>query len=276
VGAAEPPAEEPPLDPQLVAKALHEEAERLARERGERYLKSRAGCADCHGDDFGGKVIIDALPVMGRWVAPNITRGGVTRNYTSADWVRIIRHGIRKNGQVATMPARDFTWLSDQELSDMAVYIESLPPVDRVMPPSEFGPVFAMLITKGDFPIDAERIDHEAARPKLPPELAVTEELGRHLALTCQGCHGPRFAGGPIPGGDPSWPPAANLTPHESGLSGWSKDDFFLSLREGKRPDGRNLHPAMPIPYTKNLTDEETESLYRFFMDLEALPTGTM
>lgn len=270
--AATTPA--PSVDP-LAGVDLDAIALQRALARGKRYLESRAGCADCHGEDYGGKVVVDH-PMLGKWVAPNITRGGVTKDYEPEDWVRIIRHGIKPDGKPATMPSLDFTWFSDQEISDIAAYIEGLPPVDRVMPPSEFGPVFTFLMAFEKNQISAEFIDHAARRPVYPPAASVANlSLGKHLAATCMGCHGPLLAGGKIAGGDPDWPPASNLTFHESGLAKWSLTDFQRALREGKRPDGRPLDPVMPVSYTKNLGDAEIEALYLFFQSLPKVPLGT-
>lgn len=239
-------------------------ARERAIERGKHYVESRAGCTECHGADFGGKVIIDS-PVMGTWIAPNITRGGVTADYTSVDWVRIVRHGVKPNGHPASMPSLDYTWFSDQEISDIAMYIQSMPKVDTVMPPTTLGPIFAMLIARGEIPISAERIDHTAERPKYPPRVdAVSMELGKHLATTCTGCHGATLSGGPIPGGDPNWLPARNLTFHDTGLATWTLEQFTKALREGVRPDGAAIRIPMPIAYTSKLGDEEVESLYEY------------
>ncbi|MEX2327710.1 MAG: c-type cytochrome, partial [Pseudomonadales bacterium] len=199
-----------PLSPQELAAVGADElvdvaeiAYRRALQRGEHYLKSRAACADCHGADYGGDVIADN-PVLGRWVAPNITRGGVTADYTSEDWVRLIRHGVKPDGRPATMPSGDFTNFSDQEISDIVTYIESLPAIDRVMPPTVLGPAMAIMILNGEMAVSAEVIDHTAPRPVYPPAIAPTLELGAHLANTCTGCHGNNLSGGPIAGGDPS------------------------------------------------------------------------
>lgn len=242
--------------------------------RGKRYMESRAGCTECHGADLGGKVIIDN-PVMGTWIAPNITRGGLTKNYKPEDWVKILRHGLNPDGTAATMPSLDFTYFSDQELSDLAAYIRSVPPVDRVMPPTVFGPVFSLLVVKGDIPVSAEVIDHRAPRAKFPPSIAATPELGEHLAHTCRGCHGPALAGGPIQGGDPKWPPARNLTFDESGLAKWTRMDFMQALREGKRPDGSAIDPVMPTQYTAKLKDEEIDALYIYLKTIPKKPFGT-
>jgi mono/diheme cytochrome c family protein len=88
---------------------------------GAALVNGRLGCAECHGSDGRGKLVADAQPVW-TWYAPNITRGGVTRDYRAADWDRIVRHGVKKDGSTATMPSMDFMQLSDQELSDAAAY----------------------------------------------------------------------------------------------------------------------------------------------------------
>jgi cytochrome c553 len=260
---------------QLGAAAEGADLATLARERaiqrGGRYLETRAGCRDCHGADFGGKTLFDN-PMMGRWVAPNITRGGVTARYTGKDWVKIIRHGIKPDGSASSMSSRDFTWLSDQEISDIAAYIDDAPAVDSVAPQTVFGPVFSLLVAKGDIPVSAELIDHAAARAKYPPRIAPTLELGKHLATLCMGCHGAGFAGGKILGSDPSSPPARNLTPHPDGLAAWTLGDFMKAMRQGKRPDGAKIRAPMPIAYTAKLDDAELEALYLYLRAQPPLP----
>ena len=243
--------------------------------RGKHIIHSRAGCVDCHKEDFGGGVIFDN-GAMGRWVAPNITKGkgGVVADYTPADWDRILRHGVRKDGTAATMPAIDFAYLSDQEISDIIAYVSSVPSVDRENPPSTMGPIFKVLMATGGFPISAEIIDHEKPRPVTPPAAAVNVEYGKHLATVCVGCHGMQLSGGPIPGADPSWPPAANLTPHDSGLKGWSEGDFVKAMREGKRPDGSDINTVMPWKATANMTDLELKAIYTYLATLPPLAKG--
>jgi mono/diheme cytochrome c family protein len=238
-------------------------ASERALARGKHYLESRAGCRECHGQDFGGKVIVEN-PAMGKWIAPNITRGGVTAKYRAEDWVRIIRHGVLPSGLPAVMPALDFSGFSDQEISDIAFYIHSLPAVPRVMPKSELGPLYSLLIANGQVPVSAEVIDHAAPRAKLPPVLLANLELGKHLGATCMGCHGAGLSGGPIQGGDPAWPPARNLTFDPSGLAQWSLEDFRKALREGVRPDGSSINRVMPIAYTSRLSPEEVDAIYLY------------
>lgn len=238
--------------------------------RGEHLVTTRLGCPECHGADAAGGVIVDAFP-MGRWVAPNLTtgEGGRGASLTNDDWVRAVRHGVTSDGTTSTMPAVDYTGLSDRELSDVVAYMRSRPPVDRVQPAEELGPLRAVLFLAGAIPISAEHIDHAARRPAEPPEATVSATFGAHVAGACVGCHGPTFAGGPIPGGDPAWPEAADLRLHGGDIDGWTEDDFLRAMRTGKRPDGTELRAPMPWQATRGMTDTELLAVYAY---LESLP----
>ncbi len=46
-----------------------------------------------------------------------------------------------------------------------------------------------------------------------------------------------------------------NLTPdRETGIGGWSEQDFYNALRSGIAPDGSRYYPAFPYPYFTKLT----------------------
>ena len=81
-----------------------------------------------------------------------------------------------------------------------------------------------------------------------------TAEYGAYVAAVgCKGCHGQTLAGGPIEGGAPDWPPAADLT-RTGPTATWTEADFTQLLHTGKRPDGSPVNVVMPIRLTKNLT----------------------
>jgi mono/diheme cytochrome c family protein len=86
------------------------------------------------------------------------------------------------------------------------------------------------------------------------------------------GCHGQDLAGGPIVGGDPAWPPAANLTPHPAALGRWTSAQFAHAIREGKRPDGTALRLPMSevVPYAARMSDVEVEALWMYLQSLPA------
>jgi mono/diheme cytochrome c family protein len=257
-----------------------EEAEAMALdralERGRHLVQARYGCADCHGEDFGGGTMAEAGPV-GSFYGPNLTAGagGRTAGFTPSDWDAIVRHGVLPDGARAIMPAVDFLRMSDRELSDIMAYVGSLPPVDRTMPPSTLGPVGKILVATGKMPFSADLVASLApSHPLTPPAAAVTPEFGAHVAAPCAGCHGLDLAGGPVPGGPPDWPLAANLTPHADGLAGWSYDDFRRAVLEGRRPDGTELRVPMTIvlPLFRNMTETELEAMWLHLSSIPPLP----
>lgn len=263
-----------PLDPtEIEARGLtphqaEEVALAEALERGRHLVESRYACSDCHGEDFGGGVMVDA-PIMGRLLGPNITTGAGSRTegYTAADWNRIVRHGVRRDGRVSAMPSQDFQVMSDQELSDIVVYIRSRPPVDAEVPPVTLGPLGKFLVATGQIQLAPDLISsHFGEHRSTPPAAEVGVEFGAHLAGTCTGCHGQSLAGGKIAGGDPSWAPAADITSGGPGISSWSYADFVRAMREGRRPDGSELLSPMSfaLPYTARMTETEMEALWTY------------
>jgi mono/diheme cytochrome c family protein len=253
-----------------------EELERIAMERaierGRHLVSARYACVECHGNDFGGGVMIDAFPI-GTLLGPNITLGTGSRTleYTATDWDRIVRHGVRPDGTGATMPSEDFQLMSDQELSDVVAYIRSHPPVDAEVPPVSFGPLGKILVATKQLGFSADRIpSHDSPHGLLPPVAEVSMEFGRHLAGICTGCHTESFAGGPIVGGDPSWVPARNLTPHESALGSWSYEDFARVMLEGVRPDGEAIQLPMTLilPYAQQMTEVELQALWTYLQSV--------
>jgi mono/diheme cytochrome c family protein len=249
-----------------------------AAERGRHLVQSRYVCVECHGQNFGGGTMVDAFP-MGTILGPNITtgRGSRTANYRPADWDRIVRHGILPDGRPAAMPSEDFQLMSDQELSDIVAYINSVPPVDNDVPRPSLGPLGKVLVATGQLPLAVERIrEHHTAHASIPPVSAATVEFGRHLAGICTGCHRENLAGGPIVGGDPAWVPARNLTPHAEGLASWTFEQFVITMKEGKRPDGTPLQPPMTfvMPYANRMTDVELQAMWLYLRSLPPSPTN--
>lgn len=271
----------PLTETELVELGLEEDpgsaiALERAIERGEHLVTARYGCGDCHGADFSGGVMIDAFPI-GTILGPNLTTGdgSATIDYETSDWDRIVRHGVKPDGRPALMPASDYQLMSDQELSDIVVYIRSRPPKQAQVVPPELGPMGKVLLATGQIPLAADLLpSHGVPHNTFPPEATVSVEFGRHLAGPCIGCHGERLAGGPIPGGDPSWAPAANLTPHEEGLAAWTFDAFRAAMTEGIRPDGTPLRAPMDliVPYGNEMTDVELEALWSYLRSVPPLP----
>ena len=258
----------------LIGADLQAMAMERAKLRGKHLYTVRLACKECHGADLGGRLIVDAQPVW-TWYGPNISQGGLTKNYTVADWDRIIRHGVKPDNTSATMPAIDYMALSDREISDLITYARSMPAVERVQPPTQLGPVGHLLLASGKMPIAAELIDHEQKTVDIPPKEAVSVEYGRHIAQPCVGCHRLEFEGGPIAAGPPDWPAAPNLT-QAGNLKKWTEADFLKAMRTGVRPDGSSLNPvAMPWPVLKQMSDLELRAIWAYLSTLKPVPTGT-
>lgn len=253
--------------------AIPSDAAAVARGR---HIAETRGCADCHGKDLAGAVVIDD-PAMGHVAGPNLTRGsgGLPAGFGDMDLVRAIRHGVMPDGRgLYLMPSVDFSTLSDADMGALIAYLKSVGPVNRASDPVKLGPVARTLVALGKIQLDAEKIDHDNVRPAAVVPGA-TIEYGRYLAVGCTGCHGSNFSGGKIAIGPPGWPPAANLTPQaEAGIAKWSEEDFIKTLRTARRPDGTELNVVMPRAFGR-LDEIELKALWAFLKTLPPAATGT-
>ena len=261
---------EPPSEAALEAIALER-----AVARGKHIVESRTNCNGCHRPDFGGGVVIDS-PMIGYWAAPNLTTGAgsVTTAFAAKDWDHAVRHALRHDLRTSSMPSSEFLNLSDHELSDIVAYIRSMPPVDRAIAPVRLGPLFSFIVaTDRNRNLVAFTLDHNKTHPLEPPPPAPNVEFGRHLAQVCMACHGPTLSGGKLQG-DPNMPIVANLTPHETGLKGWTEEDFVRALREGTRKDGTAISPMMPWKAYGQMTDVEQKALWAYLQTVPPKEKG--
>jgi mono/diheme cytochrome c family protein len=110
-------------------------------------------------------------------------------------------------------------------------------------------------------------------------------ERGRYLAaiMDCAGCHNRgSFSANPaegylqggtvgfeVPGMAVFYPP--NLTPDApTGLGRWTEEEISTAVRQGRRPDGRMLAPAMPWHAYSALTAEDALALAAYLKSLPA------
>jgi mono/diheme cytochrome c family protein len=236
---------------------------------GSHLVNAVTGCQDCHGPDLSGTIMSDdAVALM---AAPNLTpgRGGRGGDFTEDDWVRAIRHGVRRDGSsLLIMPSYAYASLSDRDLAAMVAYLKQIPPVDNEVPPMKLRPMGRVLVAAGAF-------DEEFVAKKVPQggrleavEPGVSIEYGAYLATVsgCTSCHRPDLKGGPA--GPPHAPPATDIS--LTGLSGWTSDDFFRSLREGRRPDGSEISEYMPWRSLGRMTDDEISAIWLYLRSAQA------
>jgi len=240
---------------------------------GERLAKIR-GCTGCHMADMAGDSAFIAGAPVGTIPSANLTagQGGSGQTYSDTDWVRAIRYGVDQVGRgLWIMPSHEYFSMSDQDLGRLIAYLKTLPAVDRVHPSRQLGPLFRALLVAGQLPLlAAEQIDLTAAPPAAPTP-GETVEYGQYLVVTCSGCHGATYTGGPLPGAAPGEPEATNLTPGGV-MQNYSEAQFVAALRTGIRPDGSTI-PNEVMPWQVlggSLTDSELKALYLFFQSLPA------
>lgn len=222
-------------------------------------------CAHCHGTDLSGTVILNDA-IVGYLPAPNLTpgKGSITKGFTDADWVRVLRHGVTPEGRpVIAMPSQNYYHLNEQDLGQLLAYLKQLPPVDHELGATAMSFTGKVLLAAGlfgDSVLPAEVIAHRGPRPLVQP-VGVTVEYGDYLVRLggCRDCHGQDFSGGKSP--EPGAPPAPNLTPGGIGAA-LSAPTFILLVRT---MESKN----MPWSELKPLRDPELEAIYLF---LHALP----
>jgi len=257
-------------------------------ERGAYLMNSIVACGNCHvrRDKDGrplpalglsGGMLFDEEPF--RAYARNITPDPETGigKWSDAQIIRAFREGIRPDGTVIgpPMPIEFYRGVSDADAQALVAYLRAQPPVKNVVPKSEY-------------------------RIKLPPAYGppITEKIvapprgdlvryGAYLAGPlghCIDCHTPWVQGIPDmqqvgAGGNPFKGPwgvtvSRNLTPHESGLKGWSDAEIARAIRTGRSRDGSALRPPMAFDWYRNIDDEDMSALIAYLRSLKPLPLG--
>jgi mono/diheme cytochrome c family protein len=241
-----------------------------------RYLFNTRGCAECHGDNGAGKVVLRDGGMF--VVAPNITAGanGVAGAYQAADWVRTVRHGVKPNGNpVMMMPSEDYSRLTDEDMAALVSYVQQMPAVPGQRARIEVPVPVKVLYGFGVIKDAAEKIDHLLPPPR-PVAAEVSVGYGAYVANACLGCHGPQLSGGKIPGGAPTWPAASNLTPGKgSAMARYPTPELFIAmLRSGQRPDGAVISPVMPFGSLGKMNDTELRALHAYLRTVPARDAG--
>lgn len=199
---------------------------------GERIVRVRSGCAHCHGEDLSGKAIIND-PAIGKVYSSNLTPFALAGK-TDETIALAIRHGLRPNGtSLVFMPSYEYQNLGKSDVAAVIAYLRSVPSVEKPNTPIEIGPVGKMVYALGKFPVltPAAMINHQGGFVIKPKE-AANSEFGKYLVNSaCVGCHGKELQGGPIIGGPPDWPPAANI--RFNGRHNWTQKTFFKTMQTG-------------------------------------------
>ncbi|HTW52106.1 MAG TPA: cytochrome c [Stellaceae bacterium] len=254
------------------------------------YLAAAAGCDNCHTDSknggapyAGGRVLAGEF---GAIPAPNITPDIATGigGWSDADFIRAMRWGIAPDGThyVPAFPFPYFARLSDDDLADLKVYLDSLKPVSHLVAAPHSLALFARARAAIGTAI--------AGTWTSPPALSSTSgpiARGAYLVATvgrCGDCHTPltwlgapdldRFLGGSSGGLEGRKAPDITSDPRY-GIGHWSEDDIAKALKDGETPDFDFLGGAMAeiVRNTARLTDDDRRAVAAY---LKTVPPNVL
>ena len=273
----------------LAASQLAIAAEPGAAIRGA-YLAGAAGCGQCHTDTAhagspyaGGRTIETPF---GTIVTPNITPDRTTGigAWRSGDFVAAMRWGVAPDDShfLTTFPFPFYNRLTERDLADLKVFLDTVPAVRRANTASSRTP-FA-----------AARNAIEVAASSFPgpwrpdPTRDAAWNRGAYLVATvgrCGDCHTPRsWFGAPDPrrllagaarsGGKG----APNITPdRDTGIGGWSEGDIETLLKDGQKPDfdfvGGSMGPI--VDDTAKLDDADRHAIAVYLKSLAPIRSRT-
>jgi mono/diheme cytochrome c family protein len=229
------------------------------------------GCKDCHGTDLKGRYMVNET-LTGTIAAQNLTKGkgGLPADYSDQDWLRVLKHGVNREGKtLIIMPANETTLLADKDLADIIAFCKSRPPKDNELEKKpELGPVLKALIAFNKLELlPAEQIDHQII-PVAEKKAEASVEYGAYLTTNCAACHRANFQGGPPLA--PGAPQVPNIT--STGRVGkWTEKEFMQTLRTGVTPDGHEIDSTkMPWPRTREFSEVELKAVRAFLLSLPA------
>lgn len=254
-------------------------------ERGKYLVEGVVACGNCHvargpqgqplfEKGLSGGMLFDE-PVFKAYAA-NITPDPATGvgKWTAAQLGKAIREGVRPDGSLIgpPMPIEFYRHISDSDLAAIVAYLRAQKPVANTVPKSSFniplppnyGPPVGKVAT---------------------PDRKNQVKYGEYLAQVghCMDCHTPRNdkgmlvtarlgAGGQVFKGPWGESVSRNLTPHDSGLKGWTDAQIIKAVREGVDRSGTPYKPPMAYGFYKSISDADMGALVAY---LRSLPPAT-
>jgi len=236
-----------------------------------RRLATLRGCyGGCHGEATEGGAFFAPSGVqgllMGRVVAPDL--GRVAEEWTVAELEGAIRHGVRPDGgSTLAMPSSMFHGLSDDDLGKILAFLRSREPAGGPDTEVRVGPLARLIVLRGGFTPQAERIEHRRPHPDSTPTGDPLQH-GAYLARTlCTECHGTHLEGGR----------GSDAAPPLSVVAGYGPGEFARLMETGDAVGDRELRPLMrevARARFSHLTEEEVAALYAYLLRRAGVPAG--
>jgi mono/diheme cytochrome c family protein len=277
----------PTYTPKTIELGATPTPERLARGREIASVL----CTRCHLDPETGKLSgrpMAKMPLGETW-SSNITQDpahGIGA-WTDGQIAYALRTGVTPSGHFAAPGMPKLTLLSDEDVLAVVAFLRSddplVAPSDAIQPSPKLTFVGKAVLRFAMKP---------AAYPSSPmpgPDDRDPTDQGRYLVQAvalCWRCHSasyethddahPERSKGYLAGGTefPDVTGRTILSPNitadaDTGLGRWSEEQFVRALRQGLRPDGVALSPAMPM-FTE-LSEDEAHAIWSYLRSLPAV-----
>ncbi|MBD2746290.1 cytochrome c [Microvirga sp. BT688] len=268
------------------AEASAPDANRPPNVENGRVLFFAGGCTSCHAvpnnDDklrLGGGYALKSP--FGTFHVPNISshkQDGIG-SWTTADFIRAMRDGVSPDGRhyYPAFPYTSYQRMSAEDLSDLFAFMQTLPAVEGRARDHELP--FPFNIRRGVGLWKLAFLDGEVFKP----DASKSASLNRGAYLVegpghCVECHSERnvagaiiderrFAGGPDPEGRGIVP---NITPHQSGIGGWSPEELATLLKTGETPLFDTVGGPMGavVANTAQLPDADRQAMAEYLLSL--------
>jgi mono/diheme cytochrome c family protein len=256
---------------------------------GERMFHA-GGCASCHvsnggsaeSDSLGGGLEMDTP--FGIFRVPNISphpASGIG-HWSVLDFVNAMTLGVSPDGRhyYPAFPYTSYSRMKIEDLMDLKAYLDTLPEADLASEDHSL-----------KFPWNIRAGLGLWKQLNLDPEFVISVaddsgqlKRGRYLVEGpghCGECHTARnwtggldndqwLAGAVNPDGEGRVP---NITPHKSGIGGWSESDIEYYLESGFTPDFDTVGGSM-VPVQENmarLSAEDREAIAAYLKSIPAL-----
>jgi mono/diheme cytochrome c family protein len=241
-------------------------------ERGA-YLYQAGGCGSCHepagAEGPSGGYEIES-PFGGTFHVPNITPDAETGigGWTGRDFLLAMKHGRKPSGGFywPAFPYRSYKGMSDEEVLDLAAYLQSIPAISNEVVPHDL-PAWQFSWQMAGWNIMANFLEGTPPAISDDPQIQRGAYLARVMGH-CGECHTPRNAlgitqlGSEFAGVDMVAPEINPVA-----LSSWSQEDFVALLQLGMTPNFDFVGGEMEdvIKHTSQLTEEDQAAYAAFF-----------
>jgi mono/diheme cytochrome c family protein len=248
------------------------------------YLARASGCISCHSNfEAGGAALAGGAPLgtpFGTFHPPNLTTDPVNGigGWRVEDFAKALRQGIGPDGQpyYPAFPYAFYADFTDQDIADLWVAFQTVPPVPEPAPSHDVGFPFdqrwGLKLWRAAFFYD----------PETEPVAGRSEEWNRGRALVrgpahCGACHTPRnlaggrdlgalFAGNTdLPGGSK----APSIQPDALEKGGWTVSALAYALETGLTPSGDAFGGSMAEVVRENtrfMTPEDRRAMAAYLL----------